>query len=104
MKFNLINFIMDNCLNVKSALFLFVVFLMIGFSTPTVAQEDYTHFSETFNREKPYRIFLPNDYATSQNRYPVIYYLHGNTGSHEFDKDGVVKLVNDNSVLLVAWK
>ena len=94
---------MDNCLNVKSALFLFVVFLMIGFSTASVAQEDHAHFSETFNREKPYRIFLPNDYATSQNLYPVIYYLHGNTGSHKFDKDGVVQLVNDNSVILVAW-
>lgn len=87
----------------KNTLFLFVVSLMIGFSTASLAQEDQTHYSETFNRKKPYRIFLPNDYASSQNRYPVIYYFHGNTGSHEFDKDGVAQLVNDNSVILVAW-
>jgi enterochelin esterase-like enzyme len=68
-----------------------------------LSQEDKTHFSKVFDREKPYRIFLPADYATSGKRYPVIYYFHGNTGNHELDIPGVAQLVSDNSVILVAW-
>jgi len=67
------------------------------------SQEDKVHFSQVFNREKPYRIFLPSDYHTSQKRYPVIYYFHGNTGDHELDIPGVVELVKENGIILVAW-
>jgi predicted peptidase len=67
------------------------------------SQVDKSHFSKVFNREKPYRIFLPDDYGTSQRRYPVIYYFHGNTGSHQLDMQGVEQLVNENGVILVAW-
>src|SRR5512141_742674 len=70
---------------------------------PSHCQEDRTHFSKVFNREKPYRIFLPADYYTTQKRYPVIYYFHGNTGSHQLDIAGVEQLVKDNGVILVAW-
>ncbi len=87
----------------ENKLFQFFLFLFIGFSFASFAQEDHVHFSEAFGREKPYRIFLPDDYKTSQKKYPVIYYLHGNTGSHELNKEGVAQLVNDNSVILVAW-
>lgn len=87
----------------KNTLLLLVVFFLLGFSTNVEAQEDHTHFSKVFNREKPYRIFLPSDYASSQKRYPVIYYFHGNTGNHELNMDGLPKMVNDNSVILVAW-
>ncbi len=82
---------------------LIMLIFCIGFSGLTQAQEDHNHFSKVFNREKPYRIFLPEDYATSNKRYPVIYYFHGNTGSHKFKMEGVAKLVNDNYVILVAW-
>jgi enterochelin esterase-like enzyme len=67
------------------------------------AQEDHSHFSSVFNREKPYRIFLPADYHKSEKRYPVIYYFHGNTGNHMLDIEGVSGLVDQNSVILVAW-
>jgi enterochelin esterase-like enzyme len=73
------------------------------FSSQLLSQEDKTHFSKVFNREKPYRIFLPEDYYTSEKRYPVIYYFHGNTGSHELDMEGVDRLVKQNGVILVAW-
>ncbi len=75
--------------------------LMISFRL--AAQEDKTHFSRVFGREKPYRIFLPDDYSASGKRYPVIYYFHGNTGSHELDIAGVDSLVRHNGVILVAW-
>jgi enterochelin esterase-like enzyme len=73
------------------------------FSSRLYSQEDKSHYSKVFNREKPYRIFLPADYHTSQKRYPVIYYFHGNTGSHELDIPGVAELVKENGVILVAW-
>jgi enterochelin esterase-like enzyme len=83
---------------------LFTVFLFfMTVSHYLAGQEDKTHFSKVFNRAKPYRIFLPSDYYTSQKRYPVIYYFHGNTGSHELNIPGVSQLVNENGVILVAW-
>lgn len=67
------------------------------------AQQDTTHFSQVFKREKPYRIFLPADYKSSDKLYPVIYYFHGNTGSHELELPGIKQLVDDNKIILVAW-
>ncbi len=87
--------------NLQLVLFAGLVLSMI--STISFSQEDKIHFSKVFNHEKPYRIFLPADYYTTQKRYPVIYYFHGNTGSHQLDIAGVEQLVKDNGVILVAW-
>ena len=38
--------------------------------------------SASLAREMHYRILLPADYATSGRRYPVLYLLHGLTGSY----------------------
>lgn len=94
---------MNNCFKRKNPLFLLLLLCSIGFSIGSFGQIDRTHFSKTFGREKPYRIFLPEDYASSQNRYPVIYYFHGNVGSHELNIPGVAQLVKENKVILVAW-
>jgi enterochelin esterase-like enzyme len=67
-----------------------------------VAQQDLTYFSKTYNAQKPYRIFLPADYQQSKKRYPVIYFLHGNSGTHALKVEGVSELVNENSVIVVA--
>ena len=88
----------------KSTVFILVSLLFFSMKlSPLLCQVDKSHFSKVFGREKPYRIFLPADYSDSQKRYPVIYYFHGNTGSHELDIPGVAQLVNDNKVILVAW-
>ncbi len=88
----------------KNIVFILVSLLIISMNlSPLLCQVDKSHFSKVFGREKPYRIFLPSDYATSMKYYPVIYYFHGNTGSHELDIPGVDQLVNDNGVILVAW-
>ena len=70
---------------------------------PLQAQQDYFHDSRVFGREKPFRVFLPNDYDSSQKKYPVIYYFHGNKGTHELNISGVADLVAKNDVILVAW-
>ncbi|MGV8094578.1 MAG: alpha/beta hydrolase-fold protein [Mangrovibacterium sp.] len=95
--------IINDLLKRKNSLFLFFLFLLINFNTASFAQEDHVHFSKVFGREKPYRIFLPEGYETSQEKYPVIYFFHGNTGSHELNIDGVAQLVKENPVILVAW-
>ena len=74
----------------KSTVFILVSLLIFSMNlSPLLCQVDKSHFSKVFGREKPYRIFLPSDYATSMKYYPVIYYFHGNTGSHELDIPGV---------------
>ena len=81
-----------------------LVFFLSGCLPAAFSQEDHTHFSKTFDKEKPYRIFLPEDYGTSGKRYPVIYYFHGNKGSHVPRlSDTMAELVKENQVILVAW-
>jgi hypothetical protein len=38
---------------------------------------DRTQESATFHETRNYRIFLPPDYSSSRQRYPVIYWFHG---------------------------
>jgi putative tributyrin esterase len=42
-----------------------------------------TFHSAALDREMPYGIYLPQDYASSTRRYPVLYLLHGLFGSYE---------------------
>lgn len=83
--------------------FLFSIMLVM-LPADLLPQEDHSHFSEVFKRDKPYRIFLPADYSTSGKAYPVIYYFHGNTGSHVPRLSQVMEdWVRENPVIIVAW-
>jgi enterochelin esterase-like enzyme len=44
--------------------------------------EDGHFYSPILNRVMPYRIYMPPNYATSNQRYPVLYMLHGLSGSY----------------------
>lgn len=69
-----------------------------------LSQSDHSHYSEVFKREKAYRVFLPEDYSSSGKAYPVIYYFHGNTGTHVPRlSDVFAGLVEENPVIMVAW-
>lgn len=50
--------------------------------------ELHTFFSEALHRTMPYEVLLPAGYATSQQRYPVLYLLHGWHG----DETNYIKL------------
>jgi hypothetical protein len=39
--------------------------------------QDVNHFSQVMGAERVYRVYLPSTYATSQKRYPAIYWFHG---------------------------
>ncbi len=82
--------------------YLLIAILILG-RFPAFSQDDRIHYSKIFNAEKPYRIYLPPDYNTSNKRYPVIYYFHGNKGSHKLEYDSLPALVKASSVILVAW-
>jgi enterochelin esterase-like enzyme len=82
---------------------LLLVFFTSGLGEKVLAQTDTFHYSTVFKTNKPYRVFLPEDYKTSQKKYPVIYFFHGNQGDHQFNMEGANQLVNTASVILVAW-
>ena len=42
-----------------------------------------TFYSDALGRTMPYSIYLPPDYMTSTHRYPVLYMLHGMSGTNE---------------------
>jgi len=44
--------------------------------------QDVKFFSKALQREMQYRVILPKDYFTTENRYPVLYLLHGLTGHY----------------------
>ncbi|HEX2913247.1 MAG TPA: alpha/beta hydrolase-fold protein [Chloroflexia bacterium] len=44
---------------------------------------DRTFFSTLLNKNMSYRIYLPPGYDSSQQRYPVLYMLHGYSGKDE---------------------
>ena len=46
---------------------------------------DLTHRSETFKRDKYYRLYLPKSYHEGEERYPVIYFFHGWGGRYKSD-------------------
>ena len=41
------------------------------------AVQDSSHFSQVLGGDRAYRVYLPPSYASSQSRYPVIYWFHG---------------------------
>jgi S-formylglutathione hydrolase FrmB len=59
---------------------------LLSTSIDTVAQR--TFFSAALQREMPYEVVLPAGYAAGQQRYPVLYLLHGWQG----DETNWVKL------------
>jgi len=87
----------------KSGIYLIIIVVQVMVTSVAQSQEDRWHFSHVFGREKPFRVFLPKDYYSSEKKYPVIYYFHGNKGTHEFNLPGVVDLVEANDVILIAW-
>ncbi|MEO7145844.1 MAG: alpha/beta hydrolase-fold protein [Bryobacteraceae bacterium] len=77
--------------------------LPLGFS-------DHSHYSKVFGEMRKYRIFLPVNYESSAERYPVIYYFHGHSDRYTLEKydnglDTVPKIeefVAGHGVIVVA--
>jgi len=71
---------------------------------------DCTHMSKVFGEKRHYRIFLPPDYDSSNQAYPVIYYFHGHSDRYTLEKydDGkdtvpkIAAFVSAHPVIVVA--
>ncbi|HEX2911426.1 MAG TPA: alpha/beta hydrolase-fold protein [Chloroflexia bacterium] len=61
---------------------------------------DGSFFSKILNKTVPYRIYLPPGYLTSTQHYPVLYMLHGASGSYQ--EWSSYKLPEDADKLIVA--
>ena len=80
-------------------LLLGVMALVLG--TPALAgQISHQQFSsEILDRDYPYTIYLPDGYAVSNQRYPVIYLLHGSFGSdRDWAASGNLRRVADHLI------
>lgn len=67
-----------------STIFLIVLFFL-GMTTAS-AQKDASFYSNAFETERDYRIYLPSDYdIQSEKEYPVVYYFHGWGGRYKWD-------------------
>jgi S-formylglutathione hydrolase FrmB len=57
--------------------------LMLLQAPPQQASHDVTFQSSALSRSIKYRVLLPGGYATSTERYPVLYLLHGLDGHYD---------------------
>src|SRR5258708_25022492 len=95
-----------------------VVFCAIATSAfgATAIILDRTHESQVLHETRHYRIFLPPDYETSGERYPVVYFFHGwgerynqSTAGHNYDEgedyggDNFASFVGSHDVIVVRW-
>ena len=63
-----------------------LLLISILFSCKTEIYKDVSFYSEAFQTDRLYRIYLPTGYHQNPDkRYPVIYYFHGFGGRYKWD-------------------
>jgi endo-1,4-beta-xylanase len=60
---------------------------------PTPAAAYHTYHSHTINQQTDYLLYLPPNYDTDKDRYPVIYWLHG-YGAHPHHADAFIQTLD----------
>ena len=90
---------------------LFILFFLapVFCFAQTHPYQDLSYDSKVFGTPRFYRLYLPEGYQQSTDRYPVIYFFHGHTGRYnrepnvkpEYDMLG--GLVNKYQVIMVMW-
>ncbi len=70
---------------IKKAISLIILILILFSCKPEVYQ-DVSFYSDAFQTDRLYRIYLPDNYNENSNkRYPVVYYFHGFAGRYKWD-------------------
>ena len=108
---------------ITKSITLFLLILIL-YSCKTEVYKDVSFYSEAFQTERLYRIYLPENYKqNTDKRYPVIYYFHGFGGRYKWDaydlKDDInypdngrkkppfvmewKNYVENNEVIIVTW-
>lgn len=89
-----------------------VVVLFASACDPPVSKppyQDLTHYSTVFQRDKFYRLYLPEGYDRNEDRYPVVYFFHGWGGRYKSDDNAKLAyeklqtLVDKYKVIMVMW-
>jgi len=99
-----------------SIIFFITVFLVIMTgktqaqdAARTQAYSDLSHDSHVFGHIKYFRIYLPQGYESTHDRFPVIYFFHGWGGRYFKDDNARLEyellktLVDKYRVILVMW-
>ena len=69
----------------RNILFLYIL-LFLGISS-ACAQKDSSFYSQAFETERWYRIYLPSTYYSNPDKeYPVVYYFRGYGGRYKWDE------------------
>lgn len=90
-------------------LILVCVLLLSGFTLNSQPYQDLEHHSEVFGKEKKYRIYLPDKYSLTAEKYPVIYFFHGwggrsfSGGSANLEYEKIGKLIDKYQIILAMW-
>ena len=75
----------------------------------TGAYTDLSHESKVFGHRKSFRLYLPQGYESSAERFPVIYFFHGWGGRYYKDDSAKLEyemlkpLIDKYQVILVLW-
>jgi enterochelin esterase-like enzyme len=75
----------------------------------TQAYSDLSHESDVFGHTKYFRIYFPQGYESTHDRFPVIYFFHGWGGRYFKDDNARLEyellktLVDKYKVILVMW-
>jgi len=71
---------------------------------PAVPARHVTHrtfYSQIFDHEIGYNIYLPPDYKKSNKSYPVMYYIHGWKGNESSDIRALKKAYRNREAITV---
>jgi enterochelin esterase-like enzyme len=95
-------------MNAKSLSMVIAFFCFLIVIGNVFSYEDYSHYSEVFGEQRMYRVFFPEDYTSSGQRYPVVYYFHGhspryNNALYGYEDEIENNLIKTGPVILVAW-
>lgn len=82
-------------------LLLFIVVMTACGPQPTPELRTVEFDAPSVDRVMKYNIFLPATYASSEDRYPVLYLLHGLTGNFTHWTDGVTAHCEDLDLIVV---
>ncbi len=63
--------------------------------------KDFSHTSQVLGGTRAYRAILPPGYASSQKRYPVIYWLHGYEGGDDEREAIIANYVATHDVIVI---
>ncbi|MFC2124323.1 alpha/beta hydrolase [Bacteroidota bacterium] len=103
---------------------LFIIIIIIFLSCRPQSYQDVSFYSDAFQTDRWYRIYLPKNYNQKKDkRYPVVYYFHGWGGRYKWSRNALEDDINypengrkeppfvmewknyvkDHDVIIVTW-